>query len=200
VRDLYQRVLNPKASTRAIKVGSYLVTGLIGVLVMIGALNPPNFLQYIIVFSGTGLGCSFLVPMLLTLYWKRATRAGVIAAMLGGALTVALLYVLGWLDSGSRRSLLDYQTAAAQAQAQPGRAAPIEPGVARWLQDNLNWIPGWGEERHDPFLPLFVGGVDTLVWGLLVSLVLGVGVTLATRPDPRQVEKYFPDAEKPAAA
>ncbi|MCI0464701.1 MAG: hypothetical protein L0Z62_47870 [Gemmataceae bacterium] len=190
VRDLYQRVINPRASNRAIKVGSYLVTGLIGVIVMIGALNPPNFLQYIIVFSGTGLGCSFLVPMLLTLYSKRATRAGVIAAMLGGALTVASLYVLGWLDSGSRRSLRDYE--ATRAQAQPGQPAPVEPGGARWLQDNLNWIPGWGEQRHDPFLPLFVGGVDTLVWGLLVSLVLGVGVSLATRPDPLKVEKYFP--------
>jgi Na+/proline symporter len=188
VRDLYQRVINPRVSNRAIKVGSYLVTGLVGLIVLIGALNPPRFLQYIIVFIGTGLGCAFLVPMLMTLYWRRATRAGVMAAMLGGFLTVASLYALGWLDSASRQSSRE----AALTRPQAAQPAPVEPGGANWLQDNLGWIPGWGEERHDPFLPLFVGGVDTLVWGLLVSLVLGVGVSRMTRPDPQLVAKYFP--------
>ncbi len=194
VRDIYQRVLNPKVSDRTIKIGSYVVTGTVGAIVMLGALNPPRFLQYIIVFTGSGLGCSFLIPMLLTLYWRRATRAGVIAAMLGGFLAVVSLYVLGWLDSGSRQALTDYQEAReAVARGQSDVPAPMEPDTARWLQENLSWIPGWGEHRHDPFQPLFAGGVDTLVWGLLASLILGVGVSLLTQPDSRLVEKYYPE-------
>src|SRR5919201_7172565 len=77
VRDLYQRTFNPDVSPRVIKASSYLVTALVGVVVVVGALNPPGFLQYIIVFTGSGQGCAFLVPMALTLYWPRATRQGV---------------------------------------------------------------------------------------------------------------------------
>ena len=129
--------------------------------------------------------------MLLTLYWRRATRSGVLAGMIGGFLTVVLLHVLGWVDSRSQRTVKDYHALVAKA-AQTGQPAPEPPPRALWLQENLNWIPGWGEERHDPFNPLFVGGVDTLVWGMLVALVLSVGVSLMTQPDLELAKKYFP--------
>src|SRR2546421_147906 len=54
VRDLYQRTLNPNVSERTVKRASYLVTALVGVVVTLGAVNPPGFLQYLIVFTGTG--------------------------------------------------------------------------------------------------------------------------------------------------
>jgi SSS family transporter len=171
VRDLYQRTLNPSVSPRVIKLASYLVTALVGMVVMIGALNPPGFLQYVIVFTGTGQGCAFLVPMLLTLYWRRSTRAGILASMLGGFLTVVGLYTLGWIDSGTQTSSTEW---------------------AHWLQSAMQWFPGWGEKRPDAFAPLYVGGYDPLVWGLLVSVVLGINVSLTTRPDPELVKKYFP--------
>src|SRR5262249_24111488 len=117
VRDIYQRTINPNVSERTIKISSYLLTALVGVIVMVGALNPPAFLQYIIVFTGSGLGCAFLAPMLLTLYWRRATRAGVLAAMLGGMVTVGALYVLGWLDSGSQQAVQQYEQAVRRGEA-----------------------------------------------------------------------------------
>jgi len=169
VRDLYQRTINPDVSPRTIKAISYVTTALVGAVVMVGAINPPGFLQYIIVFTGTGQGCSFLVPMLLGLYWRRATRAGMLASMLGGFATVLLLYALGWAESACRRSQLD------------------------GLSQALSWVPGWGEPRPDAFAPLYVGGLDPLVWGLAASLLLAVGVSLLTRPDPELVRRYFPE-------
>src|SRR5262249_26964660 len=82
VRDLYERTINPllfrtKVKEKTIKWMSYLITAGVGLLVMVLALKPPAFLQYIIVFTGTGQGASFLFPMLLALYWRRATRQGV---------------------------------------------------------------------------------------------------------------------------
>lgn len=183
VRDLYQRVINPDVADRTLKFASYLITGLVGVVVMLGALNPPSFLQYIIVFATTGLGCAFLVPMFLTLYWRRATKAGILAGMLGGILTVMTLYVLGWLDSGSQKTIRDFE--------QNPQVAAERPDRAYWLQETFAFIPGWGEKRHDPFNPIFLGGVDTLVWGILVSIVLSVGISLLGRPDPALVAKYF---------
>jgi Na+/proline symporter len=148
VRDIYQRSINPDVSEKTIKRLSYGVTGLTGLVVMIGALNPPDYLQYLIVFTGSGQGCAFLAPMAITLYWPRATRQGVLAGMLGGFAVLFGLYVLGWL--------------------------------------------GVGGPRSSDFLPLELGGVDPLVWGLLTSVALSIGVSLATRPDEEQVKKYFP--------
>ena len=148
VRDIYQRSINPNVSARRMKVISYTVTALVGAGVMIAALNPPRYLQYFIVFTGTGQSCSFLFPMLLCLYWRRATRQGMLSGMLGGGATVLGLYVVGWM--------------------------------------------GYGEHRIAPEAPFYLLGFDPLVWGLLASLTLTVGVSLATRPDPVQVAKYFP--------
>ncbi|MBM4070878.1 MAG: hypothetical protein FJ271_18285 [Planctomycetes bacterium] len=194
VRDLYQRVINPNVSERTLKISSYVITALVGVGVMIGALNPPRFLQYVIVFTGSAMGCAFLVPMLLTLYWKRATRSGILAGMLGGFFAVVSLYVLGWTDSRCQRALKEYEQATAVAAAR-GEAPPPAPVTARWLDDTLGWIPGWGQERHDPFNPIFAAGVDTLVWGMLASLILGVGVSMLGRPDAEQVRRFFPELE-----
>jgi SSS family transporter len=168
VRDIYQRTINPHAPDWAMKLASYVVTASVGLLACFFALRPPAFLQYIIVFSASGLGCSFLVPMLLSLYWPRATKQGVLASMLAGLLTLVLLYILGWLESAGVR---------------PFSAAP-PPVWAQWL--------GYGQHRFDAFAPLYVLGLDPLVWGLSTSLVLGVGVSLATRPDPHLVARYFP--------
>jgi Na+/proline symporter len=190
VRDLYQRTINPDVSPRTMKVISYGVTALVGVVVMLGALNPPGFLQYIIVFTGTGQGCSFLVPMFLGLYWRRATRAGVIAAMLGGFLVVLGLYALGWIDSRCQAAIAEYERKVETAQAR-NEPAPEPPALARALDDGLRWFPGWGEKRPDRFAPLYAGGLDPLVWGFLASLALGVGVSLMTKPDPELVKKYF---------
>ena len=47
-------------------------------------LNPPQYLQDLIVFATGGLAACFLIPMLLGLYWRRMTASATIAAMLGG--------------------------------------------------------------------------------------------------------------------
>jgi SSS family transporter len=168
VRDIYQRTINPNVSDRTIKIGSYVVTALVGIVVSIGALRPPGFLQYVIVFTGAGQGCSFLAPMVLSLYWRRATRQGMMASMFGGFVAVVGLYVAGWLDAAGYHPY----------------ATPEPPA---WAQSC-----GWGSERLDAFAPLYVGGVDPLVWGLLVSFTLGILVSLLTKPDEELVRKYFP--------
>jgi SSS family solute:Na+ symporter/sodium/pantothenate symporter len=100
VRDIYQRNINPNMSPRTVRWISYGTTAVVGIIVTIGALHPPRFLQYIIIFTGSGLACTFVAPTVLALYWRRATRAGALAALLGGFWSVLLLYVLGWWGVG----------------------------------------------------------------------------------------------------
>jgi Na+/pantothenate symporter len=100
VRDIYQRNINPDVSPRLVRRVSYGTTAVVGVIVTLASLRPPQFLQYLIVFTGAGMACTFLAPTVLGLYWRRATRAGALAGLLGGFLSVSVLYVLGWCGVG----------------------------------------------------------------------------------------------------
>lgn len=100
VRDVYQRNINPEASEKTVKRLSYACTLLVGVLATLGAVNPPQFLQYLIVFTSGGLAVTFLAPVSLALYWPRFNAAGGLAAMGGGFLSYFGLYLLGFLLFG----------------------------------------------------------------------------------------------------
>ncbi len=95
VRDLYQRFLRPEAGERELARASYGATAAIGLLAAIVATHPPRHLQLIIVFSGTAMAASFLVPALFAAFWRRATAPGAIASMLAGSSVSVLLYLLG---------------------------------------------------------------------------------------------------------
>ena len=92
VRDIYQRVFNPQASETTMRRMSHATTAIVGGVVMLLALKPPELLQYVVVFASTGLAAGFLAPIAMGLFWRRATAQGAIAAMLSGAGTVILLY------------------------------------------------------------------------------------------------------------
>jgi len=192
VRDLLQRSLGREISRGVLRSISYTTTALIGVVVFIGALNPPEFLQYIIVFTGSGLGCTFLVPILMTLYWRRATKVGVLLAMLGGFGGVFFWYLAGWLEGHAQSALKLYAQTLAHAHHDVG-VVPPPPLWAQYIQTYLSWLPGWGRPRVDRFTPLYPFGFDPLVCGLFCSIVGGVLGSLLTRPDPELVRRYFPD-------
>ena len=95
VRDIYQRNLNPEAEEKMIKRLSYIFTLLVGIIAMIGAINPPQFLQDIIVYVGSGLAACFLAPMVFALYWPRSNVQGCTAGMLCGFGAHLSMYVAG---------------------------------------------------------------------------------------------------------
>jgi SSS family solute:Na+ symporter/sodium/pantothenate symporter len=153
VRDLYQRNINPNVSERGVKWVSYGTTAVVGLVVTALALRPPRYLQYLILFTGAGMGCTFLAPTVLGLYWRRATRAGALAGLVGGFGTVTVLYVLGWLGVGKE-----------------GKTGPA----------------------MEKFAPVYPLNLDPVLWGLAVSFMLAVVVSLLTMPPPdKHVDKYF---------
>jgi sodium/pantothenate symporter len=101
VRDIYQQHVNPNASERTLARLCYLVTVVTGVLAVLAVLNPPEFLQSLIVFASGGLGACFLVPVTLALYWPRMTAGGASAGMIVGAVTILVLYLIGYVQTGS---------------------------------------------------------------------------------------------------
>ena len=98
VRDVYQRFINPHATDYEIRrLARYgmIAVGLVAVLLNI---NPVDYLQALVVFSSGGAGASFIVPCLMLCYWRRATAAGVLAAMLTGAAMMLHFYRAGFLS------------------------------------------------------------------------------------------------------
>jgi SSS family solute:Na+ symporter/sodium/pantothenate symporter len=155
VRDIYQRFLRPAASDAEIRHVTHVVMVLLGVIGVLANINPVQFLQKLVVFSASATGSTFVAPALMLAYWRRATAAGSLAGMLGGAATVLTLFTCGPLVEGK----------------------------------NL----------FDPYQLL---GLDPVVWGLAVSTLLCVSVSLVTSPPPEElVSRLFdrvPSAPQPA--
>jgi sodium/pantothenate symporter len=98
VRDIYQGHINHQAPERTIRLLSYSVTVVVGILAVLFVLNPPTYLQDLIVFATGGLAASFLIPITLALYWRRMTAYAAIAGMLGGSLMHLALTYWGYLE------------------------------------------------------------------------------------------------------
>ena len=101
VRDIYQRNMNPEASERRLRWLSYLFTLVVGTAALLGAVNPPQFLQDIIVYTGSGLAACFLAPMVYALYWPRSNVQGCMAGMLVGFAAHLSMYIGGIWANGS---------------------------------------------------------------------------------------------------
>lgn len=97
VRDVYQRNINPAAREKTLKRLSYGCTLIVGLAVMIAAIDPPNFMQYLIVFTSGGLAVAFLIPVAMALYWPRINTQGMLASMLGGLAIYLSFYVIGFI-------------------------------------------------------------------------------------------------------
>lgn len=100
VRDVYQQNAKGEVSEKTIARLSRLTTLVVGALAVIFALNPPEFLQTLIVFASGGLGAAFLVPVILALYWRRMTASAAVGGMIAGGVVMFLFYVAGYFING----------------------------------------------------------------------------------------------------
>lgn len=161
VQDLYLRFVNPNATeiqTRRATRGAMVIVGVVGVLAVV---NPPAYLQALIVFSGSAGAAAFVTPALMACYWRRGTAAGVLASMGSGFAVHLGLYVLGWIHNWA----LAFESPAGAALTIRNLLGPdMMIGVA------------------SAFRPYFLLGVDPVLWALLASAIAGIGVSLITAP------------------
>lgn len=102
-RDIYHRNLAPKASEARLKTVSVGATVVIGVVTMVLALDPPRFVQDLVVYTTSAMSTCFLAPVFLALYWKRFNLAGAFGALIGGFVTYNILYIVGSYLTGFER-------------------------------------------------------------------------------------------------
>lgn len=82
--DLYKGVINPKANQKKTLFMSTIVTWIIGIVVMVLALNPPEYLVVLYTGAVGFMVAALFSPMVLGIWWKRANVQGAIVGILVG--------------------------------------------------------------------------------------------------------------------
>ncbi|KOF09473.1 sodium/panthothenate symporter [Planococcus glaciei] len=92
VKDVYLNYIKPDADLKAIKRISFGITGALGVVVFLLALDPPELLIFLNLFAFGGLEAAFIWPVVLGLYWKWGNKYGALASMIVGITSYVALH------------------------------------------------------------------------------------------------------------
>lgn len=88
--DLYQGILRKTATPRELMwVGRLTVIVIAGIAFLL-ALDPDSKVLDLVAYAWAGFGAAFGPTLLLSLYWKRMNRAGALAGILVGGITVVI--------------------------------------------------------------------------------------------------------------
>lgn len=86
VNDIIVNYIKPSLKENSRKIGkiSIMATALIGIAIYIVAINPPDLIVWLNLYANAGIIATFLWPIILGLYWKRANDKGAIASIISG--------------------------------------------------------------------------------------------------------------------
>lgn len=84
VKDIYLNYIKPEASETSIKRVSFWTTSIIGLAVVLFAMNPPSLIVWLNLFAFGGLEAAFVWSVVFGLYWKGANKYGALASMVVG--------------------------------------------------------------------------------------------------------------------
>ena len=87
-KNIYQGVCNKKATDKQVMMISRITLLVIAIIAAIIALDENSVIFKIVSFAWAGFGATFGPLMLFSLFWKRTTREGAVAGMVGGAAMV----------------------------------------------------------------------------------------------------------------
>ncbi|MBU0742903.1 sodium/proline symporter [bacterium] len=99
--DVYRRLLRPDADQGRLLLISRLATLAVGCAAFLLAWRADALVYSLVLYAWAGLGAAFGPPLLLSLWWRRTSRAGVIAGLLTGTAVV-----LAWYNIPALRSQL----------------------------------------------------------------------------------------------
>jgi len=171
VQDIYVRFLNPAATEAQIRRATNISMIGVGLIAVIANLDPPQYLQALVVLSASGGGAAFTIPVLMACYWRRTTAAGMLAGMLVGFCFYFGLSAAGWLQNWAAAAT----ESSTFARSVIGLLGP-DPKIG---------VPGL-------FRPYYIFGIDPMVWSLVVSAFAGIGTSLVTKPPAEEhVSRFF---------
>lgn len=93
-KNLYKGIFKKNADDKKVLLVSKITLILIAVVAVIIALDENSVIFTLVSFAWAGFGATFGPLMLFSLFWKRTNRAGAIAGMLSGGITVFIWKLL----------------------------------------------------------------------------------------------------------
>lgn len=84
IKDLFMHYSKSKVTEKKLSTLSFVTTAILGIIVFIFSINPPDLIVWINLFAFGGLEAAFLCPTVFGLYWKRANATGAIFSFIGG--------------------------------------------------------------------------------------------------------------------
>lgn len=98
IKDLYIHYRLKGDASRmtlvSIKKMSLICTVVVGLMVFVAAIEPPDLLVWINLFAFGGLEAAFLCPIVIGLYWEKANATGAISSILIGVGTFIVLTIM----------------------------------------------------------------------------------------------------------
>jgi SSS family solute:Na+ symporter len=101
VRDIYEKVIKKDTQideAKKLRLSRYIVL-FSGILAMLLAYVAQTYIFWLVLFAWGGLGASFGPTLILSLYWKRTTKYGIVAGMIAGTL-ITIVWTL-WLKTST---------------------------------------------------------------------------------------------------
>jgi SSS family transporter len=96
--DIYETLIDPNSSQRSrVNIGrlGILIVGTVPVILLLSGVGEGELIQFIILLFTALMAASFFMPVVLGVLWRRGTKNGAIAAMLGGVTTTFAWKALG---------------------------------------------------------------------------------------------------------
>jgi sodium/proline symporter len=93
--DFYHAILRRKASQKELVWVGRIACVLIALVALYLARTPSQTIMKLVSYAWAGLGSTFGAVVVLSLFWRRTTRNGVVAGMVLGAFTVILWHSFG---------------------------------------------------------------------------------------------------------
>ncbi len=88
--DIYRNYIEPHATEEKLVTVSRIVTVLVGIAAFVIAIYWQELVFKMVAFAWSGLGAAFGPALILTLWWRKTTREGVLAGMVVGTMTVLI--------------------------------------------------------------------------------------------------------------
>jgi SSS family solute:Na+ symporter len=92
--DIYHQVIDQKASQRKLVTVGWITTAIITVLSLIVARAGQDML-FVLWLAADILACGAFIPVVVGLFWKRATTAGALLSMIGGTIFALIQFLHG---------------------------------------------------------------------------------------------------------
>ncbi|NLE15511.1 MAG: sodium/proline symporter PutP [Spirochaetales bacterium] len=89
-KDVYKALLRKDASDKETLLVSRITVIVITIIAIFLAMDPTSSIFDVVSYAWAGFGATFGPVIIAALFWRRATKKGAIAAMLGGGLTVII--------------------------------------------------------------------------------------------------------------